>query len=112
MQTIVRDSRIEDGPSGTSSYLIETSVGGDLLVKHTVLKKGPNSSNQGVAISIGTQSVTNHTRSLTIHENTFRNDTPEQTSFVRNSTPAPARLIGTLVGGDVRVLQGPGPVAP
>jgi hypothetical protein len=112
LQTIVRDNRIEDGPSGTSSYLIETPQGGDLLVQHNILEKGLNTSNRGVAISIGIEGVTNPTTSLVIRDNRFRNDVPQQTIFVRNSSATPAELAGNVVSGDIRMLEGPGSVTP
>jgi hypothetical protein len=111
-QTIVRDSRIEDGPTGTASYLIETPMGGDLLVQHNVLEKGPNTGNRSAAISIAVESTSNPTTSLIIQDNTFRNDAPKQTIFVRNSSRTPAKLIDNSVSGDVRMLEGPGSVSP
>ncbi|HVZ06462.1 right-handed parallel beta-helix repeat-containing protein [Rhodopila sp.] len=110
--TIVRDSRIEDGPSGTASYLIETPNGGDLLVEHTVLEKGPNSENRGTAISIGTEAVTNPTHWLLIRDNQFRNDMPVRTVFVRNAAKTPAALTANQITGDVQPLAGPGTVSP
>ena len=112
LETIVRDSRIEDGPTGTSSYLIETPFAGDLLVEGNTLEKGPNSSNPEVAISIGIEAVKNPTASLIIRHNRFRNDLPQQTIFVRNSTRVPAQLVGNTVTGNVRMLDGPGTVTP
>ncbi len=111
-QTIVRDSQIEDGPTGTSSYLIETPLGGDLLVQHNILEKGPNTSNRSATISIAAEATSNPTTSLVIQDNTFRNDAPKQTIFVRNSTQTPAKLIGNRISGDVRMLEGPGSVSP
>lgn len=110
--TIVRDSRIEDGASGTSSYLIETPVGGDLLIERNILQKGPNSENPQVAISIGIEGVKNPTTTLIVRDNRFRNDAREQTIFVRNATQTPARLSNNTVTGDVRMLEGPGTVSP
>jgi hypothetical protein len=111
-QTIVRDSQIEDGPTGTSSYLIETPLGGDLLVQHNILEKGPNTSNRSATISIAAEATSNPTTSLVIQDNTFRNDAPKQTIFVRNSTQTPAKLIDNRISGDVRMLEGPGSVSP
>jgi len=111
-RTIVRDCRIEDGPTGTSSYLIETPIGGDLLVEHNVLEKGPNSSNHDAAISIGAEGVANPTASLVVRDNMFRNDLPQPTTFVRNGTQTPAQLTDNKVSGQVRMLEGPGSVSP
>jgi hypothetical protein len=108
--TLVRDSRIEDGPDGTASYLIETPNGGNLLVENNVMEKGPNSGNPGVAISIGTEGVSNWTGLLIVRGNTFRNDLPLATVFVRNRSAVPVRLIGNHVSGPVELLEGPGAV--
>ena len=60
--TIVRDTRIEDGATGSSSYLIELPDGGDGEIDNNVLQKGVNSQNKEVAISIGTEDRINPTR--------------------------------------------------
>nr|WP_294553491.1 hypothetical protein [uncultured Rhodopila sp.] len=105
--TMIIDSRIEDGPDGTSSYLIETPNGGNLLVQGNVLEKGPLSSNPRVAISIGVEGVTNPTDRLVIRDNVFRSDLPGRTAFVRNSSAAPVVLEDNAISGDVEVLQTP-----
>jgi hypothetical protein len=99
--TIVRDSRIEDGSDGTSSYLIETPNGGNLLVQGNVLEKGPRSSNPRVAISIGVEGVTNPTRVLIVWNNVFRNDGTARTIFVRNSASVGVDMVGNTLSGGV-----------
>ena len=105
--TMIIDSRIEDGPDGTASYPIETPNGGNLLVQGNVLEKGPLSSNPRVAISIGVEGVTNPTDRLVIRDNVFRSDLPGRTAFVRNSSAAPVVLEDNAISGDVEVLQTP-----
>jgi hypothetical protein len=105
--TMVVDSRIEDGPDGTSSYLIETPVGGNLLVQGNVLEKGALSSNPRLAISIGVEGVTNPTDRLIIRNNVFRSDLPDRTVFVRNSSATPVVLEDNAISGDVEVLETP-----
>ncbi len=112
LQTVVRDSRIEDGESGTSSYLIETPQGGDLLVQNNSMQKGPNSSNPVAAIAIAAGGARNPTAKLVIRDNRFRNDAAAQTIFVRNETQTPAELIDNQVDGPVRMLEGPGSITP
>lgn len=70
--TFVRDSRIEDGPTGTASYLIELPDGGDGEIVNNVLQKGPNADNKEVAISIGTESQANPTHGYTSESTVFR----------------------------------------
>nr|WP_294516256.1 right-handed parallel beta-helix repeat-containing protein [uncultured Rhodopila sp.] len=105
LNTMVVDSRIEDGPDGTSSYLIETPDGGNLLVQGNVLEKGPLSSNPRVAISIGVEGVKNPTDRLVIRNNIFRSDLTRRTVFVRNSSAAAVVLEDNTLTGDVEVLE-------
>jgi hypothetical protein len=108
--TVVRDNRIEDGPNGTASYLIELPDGGDAEIVNNVLHKGMSSENKEVAISIGAESSQNPTHSLDIRGNRFTNDLAEPVRFVRNSTATPARLVNNTLIGHVIPLEGPGTV--
>ncbi|MGE0222912.1 MAG: right-handed parallel beta-helix repeat-containing protein [Acetobacteraceae bacterium] len=110
--TVIVGNRIEDGPEGTSSYLIETPNGGNLLVQDNVLHKGALSENASTAISIGVEGMSNATEVMIIRDNRFRSDLPEPTLFVRNSTQIPAILAGNRLTGRVTPLDGPGTVDP
>jgi hypothetical protein len=101
--TVVRDSRIEDGPDGTSSYLIDVSNGGNVLIQGNVLEKGARTNNPGAAISIGIEGVKNPTDVLIVRDNRFRSDVEKRTTFVRNSTAAPVDLSGNTITGDVQL---------
>lgn len=103
--TVVRGSRIEDGAEGTSSYLIETPNGGNLLVQGNVLQKGALSSNAAVAISIGVEGVRYPTTALIVRDNVFRSDLPNQTAFVRNRSLAVVEMADNAVSGKVRMLE-------
>ncbi|HUB14883.1 MAG TPA: right-handed parallel beta-helix repeat-containing protein [Acetobacteraceae bacterium] len=111
LATAVIDCDIEDGPGGTSSYLIDVPHGGSLLVRGNKLEKGPKSGNHSVAISIGEGSVTQPTDSIVIEDNTFTNDNAQPTIFVRNVTARPAELINNKLNGQVRPLDGDGKVS-
>ncbi|HET6605492.1 MAG TPA: right-handed parallel beta-helix repeat-containing protein [Rhodopila sp.] len=106
--TVVEDSRIEDGPTGNSSYLIDVPNGGNVLIQGNEMEKGPNSENRGVAISIGVEGVTNWTDVLIIRNNRFRNDMGRRTTFVRNSTLTPAEVTNNTLTGPVTPLRGKG----
>lgn len=110
--TLVIGSRIEDGPAGNSSYLIELPNGGNGLIQDNVLQKGPHSDNPDVVISIGVEGVSNPTDVLIIRDNRLRSDLPGPTLFVRNSTATPAQLRGNVLEGNVVALEGPGRVEP
>jgi nitrous oxidase accessory protein NosD len=106
--TVVEDSRIEDGPTGNSSYLIDVPNGGNVLIQDNEMEKGPKSENRGVAISIGVEGVTNQTDTLIIRNNRFRNDVGAPTTFVRNSTHTPAEVQDNTITGPVTLLHGTG----
>jgi hypothetical protein len=108
--TIVRDSRIEDGPTGTSSYLIELPDGGDGTIVNNVLQKGVLTGNREAAISIGTESGRNPTNALLVRGNRFTSDLADPVRFVRNLTATPARLSDNTLIGNVVPLDGAGTV--
>jgi hypothetical protein len=110
LATIVRDNRIEDGPNGTSSYLIELPDGGDAEIVNNTLEKGLNSQNREVAISIGTEHRLNVTHSLLIRGNRFTSELRAPVRFVHNLTQTPARLERNTLIGNVVALDGAGTV--
>lgn len=71
-----------------------------------MLKKGPNSSNQGTAIWIGAEGVTPRTVELTIRNNKFTNDQPSETVFLRNLFAMSARLVANSFKGQLMPLVG------
>jgi len=109
-RTEVIDSDLEDGPDGTSSYLIEMPNGGNAIVEGNTLEKGPKSENQANAIMIGAEGVSLPTETLLFRNNTFTNDQNRPTTFVNNRSKTPAQLIGNVFKGQVTPLEGPGTV--
>lgn len=109
-RTVLRDDDIEDGPDGTSSYLVDVPNGGSLVMDKDVLEKGPKSSNNATAISIGEEGVTQPTGEIRIADSKFRNDQDRQTVFVRNITATPAVLTDNTLTGSVTALSGDGSV--
>jgi hypothetical protein len=105
--TIIRDSWIEDGAHGTSSYLIDIPNGGNLLIQGNTMEKGAHTSNPAAAISIGSEGVKNPTASLIVRGNTFRSDVATKTIFVRDSTTATVELVGNNFSGDIEPLTMP-----
>ena len=102
--TVIRDNRIEDGPDGTASYLIDIPNGGNVLIQGNVMQKGAHSANPAVAISIGVEGVKNPTSVLIIRDNAFHSDVPARTAFVRDSTLVPVSMTGNTIGGNVQLL--------
>jgi hypothetical protein len=110
LRTELRDNNIADGPDGTSSYLVDISNGGSLVMENNTLEKGPKSSNHSAAIVIGAEGVTQPTAELRIAANKFTNDQTYRTVFVRNLTATPAVLAGNSFTGSVEPLSGDGSV--
>jgi hypothetical protein len=110
LRTELRGNVIEDGPEGTSSYLVDISNGGSLVMENNILEKGPKSSNHGAAIVIGAEGVTQPTAELRFAANKFSNDQSYETVFVRNLTATPAVLQGNTFTGSVKPLSGDGSV--
>jgi hypothetical protein len=110
LRTVLRGNDISDGPTGNASYLVELPSGGDLLMEHNTLNKGPHTDNDSTAVSIGAEGVSNPTTSLVIRDNGFTNLLPNRTDFVHNLTQTDADLVGNRLVGNVVPLEGPGTV--
>lgn len=107
-RTEISNNVIEDGPNGTSSYLIDIPNGGDVVIRNNVLEKGPRSSNRANAIMIGEEGVDQPTNEIVVEGNKFTNDVGQTTTFVHNITATPAQLSGNVFKGPVRPLEGDG----
>ena len=110
-RTEVIDCDIEDGPDGTSSYLVEAPNGGSLIVRGSKLEKGPHATNHSAAIVIGSEGVTQATPEIVIENNDFTNDMAGHRTFlVNNDTATEAVLRGNHLHGSVDPLEGDGTV--
>ncbi len=108
LRTEVIECDIQDGPTGTSSYLIEIPNGGSLLAERNRMQKGALSQNQGNTISIGAEGVSQPTAEITLRGNVFANDQGRETVFVNNLTATRAQLSGNVFRGQVKPLVGDG----
>lgn len=106
--TELTDTVIEDGPAGTSSYLVDIPNGGDLLMRGNRLSKGPHTGNALAAVMIGAEGVTHPTSRLVIEGNAFESLLLLPAFFVVNRTGTPARLSGNTIRGRVLQLLGRG----
>lgn len=109
-RTVITGNTIEDGSSGTASYLIDIPNGGEILISRNTLQKGPLSDNKGTAIAIAAEGEKNPTPSIRIEDNDFRSDLAEPPAFVRNRSTTSALLKGNRLCGPVTALEGPGQV--
>jgi hypothetical protein len=108
--TEIEDSAILDTPGNRASYLVDIPNGGDLLLRNTVLRKGPDHGNPTTAVMIGAEGVHHPTTSLRVIGNRFENLMPRGTHFVENRTATPVLVEGNEIRGAVVVLVGPGEV--
>jgi hypothetical protein len=108
LRTEIINTTVEDGPEGTSSYLVDIPIGGNVLIERNSFEKGPNCTNHTGAISIGEEGVVQPTDEIIVRNNHFRNDMDRPTIFVRNITATPAELVGNTLEGKVRPLEGDG----
>ena len=98
-------NRIEDGPAGTASYLVDIPDGGSLIMRNNILEKGPRSDNPTVAVTLGEESNSNPTAQIIVENNRFSNDTQGPTVFVRNLTGTPASVRANVTTGNVRLTE-------
>lgn len=108
--TEIVDSEILDTPGNRTSYLVDIPNGGNLLLRNTRLRKGPDVENPTAAVMLGAEGVRHPTTSLRVIGNRFENLMPRGTHFVENRTATPVLVEGNEIRGPVVVLAGPGEV--
>ena len=99
---------IEDGPNGTSSYLVEIPNGGTLIMENNVLEKGPKTSNPKAAVTIGDENTSQPTAELLFRKNDFKNDCGRNTAFVMNWTGTEPSFADNLFHGNVTEVSSGG----
>jgi len=107
-RTEIIGTLIADGVSGGASYLIDLPNGGALLLRDSVLRKGPRSGNGRAAVVIGAEGLRHPPAELLVERTRFANLMPRPTTFLRNLSPAPALLRDVSFEGLVIALEGPG----
>ena len=112
-RTEILGNRIQDGPDGTASYLVDIPNGGSVLICGNRFEKGPNSAE----LCRGHRHRRRRRARLLadridVENNILVNDTGGPTVFVRNYTAVPARLRANTLSSDVTPLYGAGTVEP
>jgi hypothetical protein len=98
-QTIIRNSRFVDGPTGTASYSIDLPNGGDVTITDSQIEQGPLSQNPAM-IGFGEESNIHPGSKLTIQGSVIVNDLKNPSAFgVWNAAGAPMKIIDTKVFG-------------
>jgi hypothetical protein len=109
-RTEIEDSAIVDTPGNRASYLVDIPNGGNLLLRNSTLRKGPDHGNPTAAVMLGAEGVRHPTTSLRVIGNRFENLMPRGTHFIENRTETPVLVEGNEIRGAVVVLVGPGEV--
>ncbi|MCO6417347.1 hypothetical protein JYK14_14400 [Siccirubricoccus sp. KC 17139] len=112
LRTEILDSQILDTPAGEASYLVDIPNGGALLLRGSLLRKGPRTGNAGTAVALGFESGRNPPGAMLVEGNRFENLLGRRTSFVTNRLVQPVTLRGNVLTGPVVPLAGAGQVAP
>jgi hypothetical protein len=101
---------INDGATGTASYLIDLPRGGSLVVRDSKLTKGAKAENHTAAIMLGEDGVAQATREIVLENNVFHNEGSYKTAFIKNFSATDAQLRNNKISGSVIPLIGEGQV--
>jgi hypothetical protein len=97
--TIIENSRIQDGSTGTASYSIDLPNGGNALIQNNVIEKGPLSQNPSI-IAIGEEGSVYDNTSIQIVGNQILNDLSSSSVLaVNNRTNTTAQITGNQFWG-------------
>ncbi len=107
--TIIENSRIIDGPTGTASYSIDLPDGGNAVIKNDVIEQGPLSQNETI-IHYGGEGGPYANSALEITDNTVLNDLPAAGAvLLTNQTDVTASITDNAIYGldSSQIASGP-----
>jgi hypothetical protein len=97
--TIVNNSRVVDGPTGTASYSIDLPNGGKATITNNQIEQGPKSQNP-VIISFGEEGGVYAGSALTVQNNLIENDLQSGSARgVQNAATITAQVTGSRLYG-------------
>ncbi len=101
-------NRLDDGPEGSSSYVVDLPDGGRSFILGNLLRHGPRAEN-GTGVSYAAESTKNELPRLFVAHNTFISERQAGGRFVRvGGQDAKAVIVNNLVVGTKVVLDGAG----
>lgn len=106
-RTVVSGNMLDDGVSGTTSYAIDLSNGGEGIVTGNTITQGPATENSAM-IAFGAEGALHAVTSLLVANNTFVNTRPGSSVGVFNHTTIPVTLQGNMFESVSQPLVGPG----
>ena len=108
-QTIVRNTRVVDGPNGTASYSIDLPNGGVATIENDQIEQGPLTQNP-IIIAYGEEGGVYANSSLLIENTLIENDLQAGDALaIWNSSGVTATISGLSVFGlgSSQILNGP-----
>jgi Ca2+-binding RTX toxin-like protein len=113
--TIIENSRIFDGPTGTASYSVDLPYGGNAVIKNNIIEQGPLSQNAIIVHYGGAPGAPYAGSSLDVTGNTVLNDLNKPAAyFVYNQTTSvTANITGNMTYGltPAQIAFGPATVS-
>ena len=111
LNTIIENSRIFDGPTGTASYSIDLPGGGNVIIKNNIIEQGPESQNPAI-IHVGGPAYAG--TNIQITGNTILNDLHSGSAVaVLNQLTSPVSFTNNDVYGltSSQIAKGPASVS-
>ncbi len=107
--TIVRNTRVVDGPTSTASYSIDLPNGGTGMISNDRIEQGPNSQNP-IIVAFGEEGVLYPASGLTVQNSLIENDLNSGYALaVWNTSPNIAAISNNTVFGLVPSQMATGP---
>ena len=98
-QTVIRNTRVVDGPTGTASYSIDLPNGGEATIIDSQIEQGPKSQNPNI-VAFGEEGNLHPGSRLIVQGSLIENDLQSPSAYgVWNAGPNPARIANTKVYG-------------
>jgi hypothetical protein len=98
-QTVIRNSRFVDGPTGTASYSIDLPNGGEVTITGSRIEQGPKSQNPDI-IAFGEEGNLHPGSKLTIEDSLIENDLDTSSAYgVWNAAPSPVHILSSKIYG-------------
>jgi hypothetical protein len=111
LNTIIKNSRIFDGPTGTASYSIDLPNGGNAIISNNVIEQGSKSQNPNI-IHVGGEAPIYAGTNVSITNNIIVNDLQSGTPHaVLTQTTSPVSFANNQVFGITAGLLVKGPVS-
>jgi len=104
-RTVIEESAFLDTPGNRVSYLIDVPNGGDLVLRSSTLRKGPDHGNPEAAVVHGAEGRRHATRELVLVGNRFDNLQPRGTVFFRLYGEGEPVLRDNVLAGPVTPFQ-------